>query len=106
MRFKNKQMTKPGEQIKVDKVIFEDVTIYSRTDKVRDKRKYEAVVNGISIVVSNTYYGDGSTSFRCEDVGIGVRKFTNKDISFEVACKAAIREVVKKLEETLNILKS
>jgi hypothetical protein len=92
-----------AEDIKIGNVIFENVTTYSQSDKIRDKRTYEANINGLKIRVTNRGYNAPKTEYICEGLSFKAT-FTNEKISFEAACNAAVKKVKERLETILKFM--
>lgn len=88
-------------EIKVGEFTFENITIYSQKDKIRNHGTYLCKVEKLQIVVKKEENGD--TLFSID--GLGTRKFTIKNVNIELACKAALKHAVvnlKKLSELIE----
>ncbi len=103
---KLKKMT--HTEIKIGNIVFENTKTYSKTDKIRDKYYFKATVFGLVISVTNNKWCNDKVSFDCDGLGIS-SNFTNLQITPEVACKAALKNVLAKLQkieiELINNLK-
>jgi len=97
-------MLPSGQNAKIGNVIFKDITVYSKLDKIREKRTYVGEISGMKIRVSNQI-SEGKFSYKCENVQNSYLNFRADLVdTFELAFEYAIKNVKYKLKNIINQL--
>jgi len=89
------------DRITIGSIEFTNKIDYSKTDTVRDTYKYVANVYGIELTVYKWNIED-HVKFKFFDT---TRVFSNKEISPELACKAALRMLLEAITQASEKLK-
>ena len=94
------------EEIIVNGIVFNNITVYSQSDKVRDKGTYKCSIFGLIIFLSNSDQFKSGIHFSCAGLGISDKYFTNKEISWEAAAGASVKYIKEHLEKILSKINS
>ncbi len=89
--------------ISIGDILFDNITVYSKSDKIRDKGTFQTNVNGLEIRVSN-HDGNPGWNFSCEGMGMRNKRFIDKTIDLDIACRFTLKNIKTKLEQTIKLL--
>ena len=105
MYLNNINMAKLENKIIYNGLTFTDNTIYSQTDKVRDRGYYICVIGGLRIIVGNDDRDNKKMYFKCEGLGIKKRFFINENIIFETAVKETLKYIKNEINKINSLIK-
>ncbi len=85
-------------------ILFENVTIYSKSDKIRNKGKFTSTINGLKITLGNDDRDKEGVYFECKAIGIRRKFFINKDLPLEIAAENVLKQIKEHLKLIIQIL--